>query len=100
MRVRFTPRADRQYLSALRYLLERSPSAAARLQSRTEAAIVQLGKYPESGHAIPEFPEMPHRELPVEPYRFFYRVVGDTVWIVAMWHARQLPDEPGEPGRG
>lgn len=100
MRVRFTPRADRQYLSALHYLLERSPSAAAGLQSRAEAVIAQLGEYPESGHTIPEFPEMPHRELPVEPYRLFHRVVGETVWIVAIWHARQLPDEPDEHGRG
>ena len=100
MRVRFTPPADRQYLSALRYLLERSPSAAAGLQRRAEKAIVQLGQYPESGHVIPEFPALPHREMPVEPYRFFHRVVGDTVWIVAVWHSRQLPDEPDDSVRG
>jgi toxin ParE1/3/4 len=99
MRVRFTPPADRQYLSALRYLLERSPSAAAGLQGRAEAAIGQLGQYPESGHIIPEFPALPHRELSVEPYRFFHRVVDDTVWIVAVWHSRQLPDRPDEPAR-
>jgi plasmid stabilization system protein ParE len=100
MRVRFTPRADRQYLLALRYLLERNPSAAVGLQTRVEAALTQLREHPESGHAVPEFPDMPHRELPVEPYRLFHRIVGDTVWIVAIWHARQLPEEPDEPGRG
>ena len=100
MRVRFTPPADRQYLSALRYLFERSPSAAAGLQRCAEAAIAQLGQYPESGHVIPELPALPHRELPVEPYRLFHRVVDDTVWIVAVWHSRQLPDQPDEPVRG
>ena len=100
MRVRFTPPADRQYLGALRYLLERNPSAAAGLQRRAEAAVSQLGQYPESGHIIPEFPDLPHRELPVEPYRFFHRVVGDTVWIVAVWHSRQLPDQPDDAVRG
>jgi len=30
----------------------------------------------------------------VAPYRFFYRVKGDTVWVVAAWHGAQLPDEP------
>lgn len=41
-----------------------------------------------------------HRELTVPPYRFFYRVVDDTVWIVAVWHARQLPEEPDDVARG
>lgn len=100
MRVRFTPSADRQHLSALRYLLERSPSAAAGLQRRAEAVIAQLGQYPECGHVIPEFPDLPHRELLVPPYRFFHRVVDDTVWIVAVWHSRQLPDQPDNPVRG
>jgi toxin ParE1/3/4 len=100
MRVRFTPSADRQYLDAVRYLLERSPASAASFVARADAVVVQLGKFPESGHAIPEFPALPHRELPVEPYRFFHRVVGNTVWIVAVWHSRQLPDQPDEPSRG
>ena len=100
MRVRFTPPADRKYLDAISYLFERSPAAAANLQRRTETVIVQLREYPESGHVIPEFPELPHRKLPVEPYRFFHRVVHGTVWIVAVWHSRQLPDQPDEPGLG
>lgn len=100
MLVRFTPQAEHQYLGALRYLRTKSPAGAASVQRRAEAVIVQLRKHPHSGHAIPEFPELPHRELPVPPYRFFHRVVGDTVWIVGVWHARQLPDEPDDPERG
>lgn len=100
MRVRFTPQADRQYLDALRFIHAKSPAGAASIQRRAETVIEQLGKHPHSGHQIPEFPELPHRELPVPPYRFFHKVVDDTVWIVAVWHARQLPDEPDDPGRG
>jgi len=100
MRVRFTPPAERQYLDALDYLLERNAAAALRMQQRAEAVIAQLRTHPHSGHAIPEFPELPHREVPVPPYRFFHRVVGDTVWIVGVWHARQLPDAPDERARG
>jgi len=54
----------------------------------------RLEKFPESGRVIPEFPELPHRELIVAPYRFFYRVKGKTVWVVAVWHGAQLPGEP------
>ncbi len=100
MRVRFTPQADRQYLDALRFIRSKSPAGAASVQQHAEAVIAQLAKHPRSGHEIPEFPDLPHRELPVPPYRFFHRVVDDTVWIVAVWHARQLPDKPDEPARG
>ncbi|MCG2808210.1 MAG: type II toxin-antitoxin system RelE/ParE family toxin [Coriobacteriia bacterium] len=78
MRVRFTPQADQQYLDALRFIRAKSRAGAASVQRRAEAVIEQLGKHPDSGHVIPEFPELPHRELPVPPYRFFHRVVGET----------------------
>lgn len=100
MRVRFTPPAERQYFDALGYLLERNTAAAAGLQQRAEAVIAQLRAHPHSGHEIPEFRGLPHRELPVPPYRFFHRVVDDTVWIVGVWHARQLPDHPDDTMRG
>lgn len=94
MRVRFTEQAERQYREILKYLRAKSPAGAAAVQRRAEDVVAQLRLHPLSGHAIPEFPTLPHRELPVPPYRFFYRVVGHTVWIVAVWHARQLPQEP------
>lgn len=97
MRVRFTPQADRQYLEALRYLRGKNPAGAASVLARVEAMVAQLRAHPRSGHMIPEFPELPHRELPVSPYRFFYRVVDDTVWIVGVWHSRPLPERPDDP---
>jgi hypothetical protein len=30
----------------------------------------------------------------VAPYRFFYRVADKTVWVVAVWHGAQIPEEP------
>lgn len=94
MRVRFTPQAGRQYLDPLRYLRTKNPAGAATVQRRAEAVIELLREHPDAGHAIPEFPELPHRELPVPPYRFFLRVVDDTVWVVAVWHARRRPEPP------
>jgi plasmid stabilization system protein ParE len=73
MRVRFTPQADRQYLEALRYIHSKNPAGAVTVMGRAED---------------------------VPPYRFFYRVVGDTVWITAVWHSRQLPEEPDPGARG
>lgn len=100
MQVHFTHQAEQQYLGALRYLRAKSPAGAASVQRHAEAVIAQLREHPHSGHEIPEFPELPHRELRVAPYRFFCRVVGDTVWIVGVWHARQSPEQPGDVARG
>ena len=59
-----------------------------------------LREHPHAGHAIPEFPELPHRELSAPPCRVFYRVVDDTVWIVAVWHAWRRPGRPEPDSQG
>jgi plasmid stabilization system protein ParE len=99
VKVRFTPSARTQFLSALTYIRQDNPPAATRFRRRAESALRRLEKFPESGRSIPEFPDLPHRELILAPYRFFYRVKGKTVWVVAVWHGAQLPGEPtGERG--
>jgi len=92
--IRFTPSARRQFLEGLEYIRQDKPAAASDFRRKAEAALGRLADYPESGRSIPEFPELPHREVVVRPYRFFYRIVGDTVWIVAVWHSAQLPEGP------
>jgi len=94
VRVRFTPSARAQFLSALAYIRRDKPSAAIRFRDRTETVLRRLEDFPESGRIIPEFPELPYREVIVSPYRFFYRIKDDVVWIVAVWHGAQLPKEP------
>ena len=46
---------------------------------------------------IPEFPSLGFREVRVESHRFFYKPVGDVIWVVGVWHDAQIPDEPSEP---
>ncbi len=60
--------------------------------------LTRLKKFPESGRPLPEFPELSFREVIVSPYRFFYKVKDNNVWIVAVWHGAQLPDEPEKIG--
>jgi len=98
--VRFTPQAHAQFLAALAYIAADSPEAARALRVHAETSLSRLADYPESGRVLPEFPELAFREVVVAPYRFFYRVRGDTVWIVAVWHSAQLPGEPPEGARG
>lgn len=95
MKVKFTPSARAQFLEGLEYIRQDSPTAARRFREKAETVLRRLQEFPESGRSIPEFPGLPHREVIVRPYRFFYRIVGKTVWVVAVWHGAQLPEGPG-----
>lgn len=97
MKVRFTPTGERQFLGVVSYILVDRPTAARRFYARALKVLKRLERFPESGRRIPEFPELPYREVIFRPYRFFYRVVRDTVWIVGVWHGAQLPAEPNAP---
>jgi toxin ParE1/3/4 len=94
MTVRFTPAADAAYLQLIRHLATENPLAARHLMQRVREARSRLARFPQLGHYIPEFPESLHRQFLIGPYRFFYRIDGQTVWIVAVWHGKQLPAEP------
>lgn len=94
MKVQFTPSARNQFLSALSYIRRDKPSAAVNFRNKAETILRRLEKLPDSGRIIPEFPELPYREVIVPPYRFFYKTKSDIVWIVAVWHGAQLPKEP------
>ena len=94
MKILFTPSASRQFLDALAYIHKDKPSAAVNFRQKAEQAISRLAQHPDSGRRLPEFPDLPYREVIVAPYRFFYRVKDENVWIVAVWHGAQLPEEP------
>lgn len=96
MRVRFTPSGRRTFLETIAYILRENPSAARKFKQRAQTVLRRLERFPESGRVLPEFPDLPFREVIVEPYRFFYRVGGKTVWVVAVWHGAQIPREPGD----
>jgi len=98
-RVLFTPAAREQFLAALAYVADDDPVAARNLRDRAAASLSRLADYPESGRVLPEFPDLQFREVVVSPYRFFYRVKDDAVWVVAAWHSAQLAGEPKDVGR-
>jgi toxin ParE1/3/4 len=94
MRVRFTPSGRIQFLNAVSYIARHNPQASVRFRKRAERTLRRLTRFPESGRLIPEFPDLPYREVIVRPYRFFYRREGKIIWLVACWHGAQLPAEP------
>jgi len=98
VKVRFTPSGRRQFLSALAYIQQDKPSAARRFLKKAEKSLKRLEKFPDSGRLVPEFPELPFREVVIPPYRFFYKRKGSTVWIVGAWHSAQSVRQPEADG--
>jgi toxin ParE1/3/4 len=94
VKLRFTPSGRFQFLQAVSYILQDNPQAAIQFRKKAERALRRLMRYPGSGRLIPEFPDIPFREVIVPPYRFFYRCEEGTIWVVACWHGAQLPTEP------
>lgn len=94
MKVLFTPSGRKQFLEAIAYIYRENQTAAHAFRHKAEKVLSRLRKFPQSGRVIPEFPDLPFREVIVLPYRFFYRIKEKTVWIVAAWHGAQLPEKP------
>jgi plasmid stabilization system protein ParE len=94
LKILFTPTGRRQFLEAVSYIHHDKPSAAVSFLQKAEKTLSRLKEFPDSGRLLPEFPDLPFREVIVRSYRFFYRVKDDVVWIVGVWHGAQLPDEP------
>ena len=92
----FTPAARAEFLAVIQYLRLRNPQAAQRFRDHTEKTLRRLGQFPDSAQRIPEFPGLPHRQVLIEPYRFFLRQSHGELWIVAVWHGAQIPDYPAE----
>jgi plasmid stabilization system protein ParE len=94
MRVRLTPTARAQYLAAVAAIRRNSLQAARAFRERSEKTLKRLERFPNSGAVVSEFPDLPFREVYVEPYRFLYQVREKAVWVVAVWHGAQIPEEP------
>jgi len=95
---RLTPPARAQFLAAVAYINAERPTAARDFRMRVDGALRRIIDFPESGRVIPEFSRLGFREVLVGSYRFFYRVQGDVIWVVGVWHDAQIADEPAEPG--
>jgi len=89
MESRFTDAAQASYSAVIDYLLDHNPFAAEHFVADVDAALDRLKRFPAMGVVVRESPTGPIRQFLVLPYRFFYRIDGDTVLIVAVWHGAQ-----------
>ena len=74
------------------YIAQDSPLYARYQVESIAASVERLRMFPESGRHLPEFPQLPHREIIVGNYRVIYRYdssIGEAK-IVAVVHGSRL----------
>lgn len=90
MRIRYTRRAFADREAIFDYIEERSPKGALVVKRAIEASIKRLEDFPYSAPATDE-PDIRELIVPRRPYKVYYRVVGDEVWIVHIRHSARRP---------
>ncbi len=92
-RLIWSPRAQED-LEAIRDHIARDSIAYADLVlMRLLMAPERLVQFPESGRMVPEFGLPNLREIILSPFRIVYRLRGDVVEVVTVFHAaRVLPN--------
>ena len=90
MRIRYATRAFSDRRSISDYLHERSPQGARNVQRAIVQAIRSLTGYPRLGRptAVAEVREL---TVPRYPYKVYYRIDGEEIWILYIRDARRRP---------
>lgn len=92
MKLVWSTLARTQLLEAFSYIAERNVDAATKVYERIDERANGLIEFPELGHVGREAGT---RELTITgtQYILVYRVAGDIIQIVAVWHGRQSRNE-------
>ncbi|MDA0738373.1 MAG: type II toxin-antitoxin system RelE/ParE family toxin [Nitrospirae bacterium] len=89
--IRWTQRSRDDLQEVYDFISRDSPRSAEIFIDRIISSTERLSAFPQSGRALPEFPDLPYREIIVSSYRVIYRhdVEGDHVLIAAVMHGRR-----------
>jgi plasmid stabilization system protein ParE len=90
MKVRFTPRAQKQLDTIYSYISERNPSAAQRVKARIREVAEQLGHFPFMARGTDRAGVRVRVANPY-PCLIFYRIRDDEVHILDIRHGARRP---------
>jgi plasmid stabilization system protein ParE len=90
MRVRYSPQAQTDLDEIFDYLDSRSPAGARSVKKKIVAGIDRLVDHPFMAPATDE-PDVFELTIIRFPYKVYYQVENDEVWIVHIRHASRRP---------
>lgn len=89
MKVRWNPRAAREYDAVAEYIEERNEAAAERFREDVEFTIRLIGDLPQIAHLLRRDRDGDYRMTIVGSYRLVYRINGDFIEIRRVLHVRR-----------
>lgn len=96
MKLRYTQRAQADLEAIFTYLDARAPAAAQSVKTLIERRIALLADYPFIA-PVTDAPGIHELTIVRYPYKVYYEISGDEVWIVHIRDARRRPwAEEGE----
>lgn len=96
MRVRYTRRALGDIQSICSYIAADNPKSARVVESVIRRTVDLLGDFPYLGVQTKRSSEFRGIKAGRYPYRIYYRIRGDEVWVV---HVRHLARRPWQENR-
>ncbi len=97
MRVRYTERAASELGAILDYVRASSPAGAKSVSQAIVRVTRLIAGFPEAG-AVTDVPEVREMSVPRHPYKLYYAIAPDAVWIVHVRDARREPWPTGTSG--
>ncbi|MEM6505091.1 MAG: type II toxin-antitoxin system RelE/ParE family toxin [Planctomycetota bacterium] len=91
LEVKFQQRAVEDLERIWQHIAQDSENYASAVATSIVTAAEELSEYPRIGHRVEHVVRAEVRELSVCPYRLFYAIRQDAIWILAVAHgARDL----------
>lgn len=90
MKVTWSPLAIERVQEISEYIQQDSPIAAERFVEAIFNEVHRLKDFPSLGRIIPDFPNLPYRELIFENYRIIYRSTDSEIIVISIRHQKQL----------
>ena len=90
--LRWTPQAANDLESITNFIAADSPHYASLFALDVLTSVERLQVFPRSGRVVPELHVSDIRELILGNYRIVYRIRGDVVEILTVWHGARLLD--------
>jgi len=90
--VRWTPQAADDLEAVADFIATDSPYYAKLFTMDVLAAVERLADFPNSGRVVPELKDPAIREILFGSYRIVYRVKGDVVELLTVYHGARLLD--------
>jgi plasmid stabilization system protein ParE len=92
VKITLSPEAADDWSAAIAYLLERNPSAAAKMADRIHSVMVRLaaGEFDGPEHQLRRGGARV-RSWPVPPFRLYYRRDPDAFVVLRVYHSARRP---------